>query len=205
MRFAIAAVVLVLVGGVVWYGISTSEPPPPPQIFKKGNDTASVVEIDTSMGKIQATLFRKKAPITTANFLAYVRAGFYNGTIFHRVIPNFMIQGGGFLPNMSKKLTGKPIKNEATNGLSNKIGTLAMARTKSPHSATSQFFINVKTNTELDHSGKTRRGWGYCVFGKVSKGMDVVKKIRNVQTEIQNYRANVPVTPVLIKSIKILH
>ncbi len=204
MRYAIVVVVLVLAGGVAWYSLSPSKPQAPPQVFIKGKDTASVVELDTSKGKIQIQLFRKKAPNTVANFLAYVRAGFYNGTIFHRVKPEFVVQGGGFLPGMTKKQTGKPIKNEADNGLLNKVGTVAMARKKDPHSATSQFFINAKDNSMLDHESRSYHGWGYCVFGKVIKGMDVVKDIQYVKTTIVGFRADIPVETILIKSVKIL-
>lgn len=204
MRVTVAVVVLALVGGIVWYGMSNGGPQSPPQIFVQGKDTASIVEIETSKGKIQVELFRKKAPNTTANFLAYVRAGFYDGTIFHRVKPDFVIQGGGLLPNRREKMAGKPINNEADNGLKNEEGTVAMARKKDPHSATSQFFINVKNNTMLDHQGKNYQGWGYCVFGRVIKGMDVVKEIQSVETTIVHFQADIPVTPILIKSVKIL-
>lgn len=204
MRNALIALALIVVGVAVWYGLTPSKPQAPPQVFIKGKDTASVVEIDTSKGKIQLQLFRKKAPNTVANFLAYVRAGFYTGTIFHRVKPEFVVQGGGFLPGMTKKQTGKPIKNEADNGLSNKAGMVAMARKKDPHSATSQFFINMKSNSMLDHDSKTYSGWGYCVFGKVIKGMDVAKDIQYVKTTIVGFRADIPVEHILIKSIKII-
>ena len=133
-----------------------------------------VVVMKTSMGDVEIELFQDKAPVTVANFLMYVDKGFYNGTIFHRVISNFMIQGGGFTPGMKEKKTSSPVKNEATNGLSNKAGTVAMARTMDVHSATSQFFINVVDNPFLDYKSSTAEGYGYCVFGKVIKGMDVV-------------------------------
>lgn len=204
MSNAIKAFVVCLAGGITWFSMTSCKPSKPPQVFVKGTDKASVVEMDTSVGKIQVELFRKKAPNTVANFLAYVRAGFYNGTIFHRVKRNFVVQGGGFLPGMGKKTTGKPIKNEADNGLSNKAGTIAMAREKDPHSATSQFYFNVKTNTLLDHERKNYHGWGHCVFGKVLKGMDVIKKMHTVDTKIQGFRADIPKTPILIKSIKII-
>jgi cyclophilin family peptidyl-prolyl cis-trans isomerase len=124
----------------------------------------------------------ERAPISAKNFLAYVDAGFYNGTVFHRVIPGFMIQGGGFTKDLQKKATREPIQNEADNGLSNTKGTLSMARTSAPNSATSQFFINVADNSRLDHTGKNPRGWGYAVFGKVVGGMDVVETIETVKT-----------------------
>jgi peptidyl-prolyl cis-trans isomerase A (cyclophilin A) len=157
------------------------------------------VQLDTSFGKIEIELDAVKAPISTANFLAYVDKGFYNETIFHRVIPGFMVQGGGFNRNMTEKPNGAPIKNEADNGLHNVRGTLAMARTSDVNSATSQFFINHKDNDFLDHGG---RDFGYAVFGKVVNGMDVVDQIANVRTATQSGQQNVPVDPVLIKSAK---
>lgn len=164
---------------------------------KKGK--GNVVTLLTSMGKIELKLYPNEAPRTVANFLKYVRAGFYNGTVFHRVIPNFMIQGGGLTKDMVKKPTRKPIQNEAFNGLKNSRGTVAMARTGNPHSATAQFFINVKDNSFLNFKSRSGRGWGYCVFAKVTKGMAVVDKIKRVQTGRVNGRANVPLKPVLIK------
>jgi cyclophilin family peptidyl-prolyl cis-trans isomerase len=158
------------------------------------------VVMDTSLGSITIELFPDKAPITVKNFLHYVDTGFYDGTIFHRVIGNFMIQGGGFAPGMEQKPTGAPIKNEATNGLKNLRGTIAMARTNNPHSATAQFFINVVDNAGLDHPGQS--GWGYCVFGKVIHGMDVVDRIRAVETTTKGPFPNVPVQDVIIKSVK---
>lgn len=157
-----------------------------------------VVLIQTSMGDIEAELYPEKAPETVKNFLRYVHEGFYNGTIFHRVIPNFMIQGGGFTPDMQKKPTHAPIQNEADNGLRNRIGTLAMARTNDPHSATSQFFINVAQNTFLDFREKTPRAYGYAVFGRVIKGMRVVNQIRQVQTGFKNGMGDVPLQTVEI-------
>ncbi|MDX1810951.1 MAG: peptidylprolyl isomerase [Gammaproteobacteria bacterium] len=140
------------------------------------------VKLETNMGNIVLELDPAKAPKTVENFLNYVNSGFYNGTIFHRVISNFMIQGGGFTTDVKKKATNAPIENEANNGLSNVRGTIAMARTSEPHSATAQFFINVVDNKFLDFRQKTMRGWGYAVFGKVIEGMDVVDKIRNIKT-----------------------
>jgi cyclophilin family peptidyl-prolyl cis-trans isomerase len=161
------------------------------------------IEIDTNYGKIQAVLFEDKAPQTVKNFLSYVDSGFYNGTVFHRVIPNFMIQGGGFDLSMQQKATAAPIQNEADNGLKNLTGTLAMARTGDPHSATSQFFINVKHNDFLDfrekHSGQS---WGYAVFGQVTQGMEVVMRIAKAKTTQMNGMRDVPESAVLIKSIK---
>ena len=160
-----------------------------------------VVEIDTSMGKIKVELFADKSPITVKNFLKYVDDKHYDGTIFHRVISNFMIQGGGMVPGLKEKKTGEPIKNESSNGLSNKRGTLAMARTNDPDSATAQFFINVKNNDFLDKAN-ARDGVGYAVFGRVIEGMDVVDKIRQVETGNRGPHENVPVQDVVIKSIR---
>lgn len=158
--------------------------------------TANVV-ITTSLGTIKAELYPDKAPTTVSNFLAYVDEGFYNGTIFHRVIPNFMVQGGGFTPNMSQKATKAQIKNEAANGLKNDRGTLAMARTAVVDSATCQFFINHKNNDFLNYQSATPQGFGYCVFGKVTEGLDVVDKIAAVKTGMND----VPQTTVTILSI----
>ena len=140
------------------------------------------VLIETNLGSFELELFSDQAPKSVANFMEYVNSGFYNGTVFHRVIDGFMIQGGGFTPEYERKPTNAPIINEADNGLKNQRGTIAMARTMEPNSATAQFFINVKDNDFLNHTSKTSRGWGYAVFGKVVKGMDVVDKIRKVKT-----------------------
>lgn len=156
------------------------------------------VKLETSKGDITLELFPDKAPATVANFLTYVKDGFYNGTIFHRVINGFMIQGGGFDAQMNQKPTRSPIKNEADNGLGNDAYTIAMARTMEPHSATAQFFINVADNKMLNHTGKTPRGWGYAVFGKVVKGKEVVDKIKAVATTNRGMHQNVPVEPVTI-------
>ncbi len=170
----------------------------------KGADTINKVLIKTSMGDIELELFPNKAPITVDNFLDYVKDGFYNGTIFHRVIDGFMIQGGGFEPGMIQKKTNPPIKNEADNGLSNLRGTIAMARTQVVDSATSQFFINLKDNTFLDHKNNTPSGYGYCVFGKVIKGMDVVDSIAKVKTHSVGYFQDVPIKDVIIEKIEII-
>ena len=159
------------------------------------------VTIETSLGTITAELFEDKAPATVANFLSYVDAGFYNETIFHRVISGFMIQGGGFTANMMQKQTKAPVKNEASQELPNKRGTLAMARTQVIDSATSQFFINLKDNDFLNHTSPTPQGFGYAVFGKVTDGMDVVDKIAAVKTGSRPPHGDVPVTPVIILSI----
>lgn len=169
---------------------------------KKGDKKMTTVIMETSMGTIEIELNGEKAPKTTENFLKYVDSKHYDGTIFHRVIDNFMIQGGGMKEDMSEKKSGEPIKNEANNGLKNEIGTLAMARTNAPHSATAQFFINVSDNTFLNHTGETDRGWGYAVFGKVTSGMDVVNKIKGVATTTKGFHENVPTTAIVIKSVK---
>ena len=166
-----------------------------------GNPTAV---IRTSMGDIQLELFADQAPATVENFISYAKNGFYEGTIFHRVISHFMIQGGGFTADMEKKPTGEPIANEAGNGLSNKRGTIAMARTNDPHSATSQFFINVQDNMNLDYTGQGGpAGWGYAVFGRVTSGLEVVDEIRFVQTTTVGPYADVPVEPVIIEHVEI--
>lgn len=162
------------------------------------------VILHTSMGPITIELFENEAPASTANFLEYAKSGHYDGTIFHRVIENFMIQGGGFDTEFAQKSTREPITNEADNGLSNKRGTLAMARTGMPHSATAQFFINVTDNTALDHRGtQSGRTWGYAVFGQVTEGMDVVDAIRAVETESRGPHADVPVEPIVIERVEI--
>jgi peptidyl-prolyl cis-trans isomerase B (cyclophilin B) len=163
-----------------------------------------MVLMSTSMGDVKIELDAEKAPITVQNFLAYVNDKFYDGTVFHRVIPNFMIQGGGFDAAMQQKPTKAAIKNEAGNGLKNTTGTLAMARTNVVDSATAQFFINVKDNAFLDHKNETPAGFGYAVFGKVVAGMDVVRKIEQVQTATKGGHENVPVEPVVIKSITVV-
>jgi peptidyl-prolyl cis-trans isomerase A (cyclophilin A)/peptidyl-prolyl cis-trans isomerase B (cyclophilin B) len=165
-------------------------------------EEAPHVALKTNMGEIVLELYPDKAPKTVENFLAYVKSGHYNGTIFHRVIDGFMIQGGGFDKNMKQKPTRNPIQNEANNGLKNERYTVAMARTGLPHSATSQFFINVNDNAFLDYPG--RDGWGYCVFGKVIKGMEVVDQIKAVETTNQGINLDVPAKPVIIESAMIL-
>jgi peptidyl-prolyl cis-trans isomerase B (cyclophilin B) len=156
------------------------------------------VVLRTSLGDITLELDRVKAPATTENFLSYVSSGHFTGTIFHRVIPAFMIQGGGFTADMRQKPTSPPIENEAANGLKNDRGTIAMARTSEPHSASSQFFINLKDNGFLNHTAKTAQGWGYAVFGKVVDGMDVVDAIAQVKTGAHGQHQDVPVDPVVI-------
>jgi peptidyl-prolyl cis-trans isomerase B (cyclophilin B) len=166
--------------------------------------TTPQVKLETSLGEIVVQLDAAKAPKTVANFLGYVTSGFYNGTIFHRVIKDFMIQGGGFSPAMVEKTAKEPITNEADNGLKNLRGTLAMARTPAPHSASAQFFINLIDNSFLDFRAKTDDAWGYCVFGKVTKGMAVVDAIAKVQTTTNGMNSDVPVTPVIIKKASVV-
>lgn len=160
-----------------------------------------VVVIKTSVGDITVELFQNKAPKSVENFLAYAESGYYNGTIFHRVIKGFMIQGGGFTPDMTRKPTKSPIQNEANNGLKNTRGTLAMARTSDVNSATSQFFINTVDNTGLDYRGSTPDAYGYAVFGKVTDGMDVVDKIERTATGTKGSYRDVPLQTVLIQSV----
>jgi peptidyl-prolyl cis-trans isomerase B (cyclophilin B) len=161
-----------------------------------------MIKLHTTRGIISIELDREKAPETVANFVQYAKDGFYEGTLFHRVIPGFMIQGGGLQPDMSQKRTRPPVKNEAANGLKNTIGSIAMARTSAPHSATSQFFINVKENDFLDYPG--RDGWGYAVFGKVIEGMEVVNAIVNVATTSRKGHQNVPVEDILIEKVEVI-
>lgn len=163
-----------------------------------------MIILHTTYGDISIELDFDKAPNTAKNFQQYVTDGFYNGVIFHRVIDNFMIQTGGFDTDFNQKKGRDAIKNEANNGLSNQRGTLAMARTMDPHSASSQFFINVADNTFLDHSAETRQGWGYAVFGKVIAGMDVVDRIKSVKTTIRNGYQDVPAEDIVIESAEIV-
>ena len=163
-----------------------------------------MIVLKTNFGDIEIELNYDKAPKTAANFEQYVRDGFYNGVIFHRVIDGFMIQGGGFEPGMQEKATRESIENEADNGLKNEAGTLAMARTMEPHSASAQFFINVADNAFLNHTGKDMQGWGYAVFGKVTKGMDVVNQIKQVRTTMAMGHQDVPVEDIIIESAEIV-
>ena len=166
---------------------------------KLENENNPVVELKTNYGNIFIELYKDKAPKTVANFLKYVKKGHYNGTIFHRVIKDFMIQGGGFDSNMNMKQSDKPIKNEADNGLKNDRGTIAMARMSAPHSASSQFFINTKDNKFLNFRNKSQQGYGYCVFGKVVYGMKVVDKIQEIPVTMRSRHSNVPLRDVVIK------
>ena len=165
---------------------------------------AAHILITTTVGPMTLELDADNAPKTVENFLSYVSSGFYDGTIFHRVINNFMVQGGGFTADMDQKATQAPIENEANNGLKNARGTIAMARTQDPHSATAQFFINVQDNDFLNHTGENMQGWGYAVFGKVTEGEDVLDKIRCVQTGSQAGHQDVPVEPIIIESVTVI-
>jgi peptidyl-prolyl cis-trans isomerase B (cyclophilin B) len=162
-----------------------------------------MVVLHTNFGEISIKLFAEDAPKTVENFLNYAKSGFYDGTIFHRVIDGFMIQGGGFASGMEQKSVQAPIQNEANNGLSNKTGTLAMARTPDPHSATAQFFINVNDNDFLNFSSETSQGWGYCVFAEVVEGMDVVNKIKSVATGSSGFHQDVPLEDVIIEKVTV--
>ena len=165
---------------------------------------AAHILMTTTVGPMTLELDGDNAPKTVENFLSYVSSGFYDGTIFHRVINNFMVQGGGFTADMEQKATQAPIENEANNGLKNARGTIAMARTQDPHSATAQFFINVQDNDFLNHTGENMQGWGYAVFGKVTEGEDVLDKIRCVQTGSQAGHQDVPVEPIIIESVTVI-
>ena len=162
-----------------------------------------MITLHTNYGDIVIELDFDKAPNTAANFKQYAEEGFYTGTIFHRVIDGFMVQGGGMTEDLEQKTTREQIQNEADNGLKNLEGTLAMARTGDPHSATGQFFINVKDNTFLNHTAKTSQGWGYCVFGKVTEGMDVVNKIKTVKTGSKGHHQDVPKEAVIIQNVTV--
>ena len=163
-----------------------------------------MIKLTTNHGTISIELDSEKAPKTAANFLAYVESGHYDGTIFHRVIDGFMIQGGGFGAGMKEKETREPVENEAANGLKNDRGTLAMARTNDPHSATAQFFINVSDNDFLNHRAPSGQGWGYCVFGRVVEGLDIVDKIKGVKTGNKGFHQDVPVEDVVIEKAEVV-
>ncbi len=173
-------------------------------ITTTANETNPMIKLTTSMGEITIEMYPNEAPATVQNFLNYVESGFFDGLIFHRVIEGFMIQGGGFAPDMQQKKSGEPIQNEADNGLKNETGTLAMARTGDPHSATAQFFINLENNDFLNHTGKNPQGWGYAVFGKVTEGLDVVDKIGSVSTYTAGAYSDVPVEPVIIENVQVI-
>jgi len=195
----VAAVSAVVLAGMIWSGCTPEDALPPGGRAGRANP---VVVMETSEGTIGVELLADKAPKTVENFLRYVDEKFYDYTIFHRVIDGFMIQGGGFDPEMKQKPTGRPIVNEAGNGLKNVVGTLAMARTSDVNSATAQFFINVADNDFLDHKDNSSRGFGYAVFGRVVKGMDVVNRIKAVPTHTIEDFENVPRNPLIIKSIR---
>ena len=196
MHWTLIIVALCALIPVIFGALAFADDNPPAPVGEN-----PVVLMKTSHGDIKIELWSDKTPITVENFLAYTDEKFYDGTIFHRIIPNFMIQGGGFTPDMKQKKNREQIKNEARAELSNKRGTIAMARTNVVDSATSQFFINVVDNPALDHKNKTPQGFGYCVFGKVVEGMDVVDKIKNVKTGNSGYHQDVPLEPVIIQSV----
>ena len=194
---AAAAAVLAAILSLVFYPVAKGNKP-----MNESSAGNPVVVIETSMGKIAIELDMENAPDSSSNFLAYVEDGYYVGTTFHRVIPNFMIQGGGITADMKDKPAGRaPIRNEATNGLKNDRGTIAMARTSDPHSATSQFFINHKDNDFLNFTAETMQGWGYAVFGKVVEGMDVVDAIAQVATGNRGGHQNVPIETIAITAV----
>ena len=198
---------LVLVGMLPLVCLSAQAAPPSTSTPQQGVTKMSTnprVKMTTSLGDIVITLDAAKAPKTVANFLAYVNDGFYNGTIFHRVIDGFMVQGGGFEPGLKQKPTKANVENEANNGLKNNKYTLAMARTSDPHSATAQFFINVANNDFLNHTAPTAQGWGYAVFGEVTEGKDVVDKMKAVATANSGFHQNVPTTDLVITKAVVL-
>ena len=198
---------LVQVGMLPLVCLSAQAAPPSTSTPKQGVTSMSTnprVKMTTSLGDIVITLDAAKAPKTVANFLAYVNDGFYNGTIFHRVIDGFMVQGGGFEPGLKQKPTKANVENEANNGLKNNKYTLAMARTSDPHSATAQFFINVANNDFLNHTAPTAQGWGYAVFGEVTEGKDIVDKMRAVATANSGFHQNVPTTDLVITKAVVL-
>jgi len=196
-RLGTLALALVAAVAAIGVGCTNAEEKPT-------NPSNPIVVISTSQGDMKVELYKDKAPKTVENFLGYVNDKFYDGTIFHRVIPRFMIQGGGFTPDMKQKPTKAAIKNEAGNGLKNTDGTLAMARTSDVDSATAQFFVNVKDNDFLDHKDDSIQGFGYCVFGKVIGGLKVAHAIEGVETDTKGMYQDVPVEPVVIKSVKLV-
>jgi cyclophilin family peptidyl-prolyl cis-trans isomerase len=194
----------ILLFAAALFGSDTPPPAVPAATPAPAKSANPRVALETSLGKVVVELDPAKAPKSVANFLNYVKKGFYDGTIFHRVIPGFMIQGGGFTPDMQQKPNDGPIANEADNGLKNLRGTLSMARTSDPNSATSQFFISVADNKSLDHTAKTPGGWGYAVFAKVVEGMDVVDKIVAVKRGNRGPFGDVPETAVVIQKVTLL-
>jgi peptidyl-prolyl cis-trans isomerase B (cyclophilin B) len=198
---------LALVGMIPLVSLSAQAASPSNSTQKQGvtsMSTAPRVKMSTNQGDFIISLNAEKAPKTVANFLAYVKDGFFDGTIFHRVIDGFMIQGGGFEPGLKQKPTKAPVENEANNGLKNNKYTLAMARTSDPHSATAQFFINVANNDFLNHTAPTAQGWGYAVFGEVVEGQDVIDKMKGVPTANSGFHQNVPTTDVVITKAVVL-
>lgn len=205
MKTYIRNVMYLCAAGFLLAGFSgaeeASKPLAQPKPAKKAK---TMILMKTTKGDIKLELDAEKAPNTVSNFIKYAESGHYNGTIFHRVIPNFMIQGGGFTPEMAQKNAPHTVDNEAGNGLKNDVGTIAMARTPDPHSAGAQFFINTKDNDFLNFTAPTPQGWGYCVFGKVVEGMDVVKKIDGVDTSSKNGHGDVPVEPIVINEVTVV-
>jgi peptidyl-prolyl cis-trans isomerase B (cyclophilin B) len=193
-----------LIAGLIGLGVAQAQSNSQPKTGKPSMTTSPRVKLTTNHGDIVIELDSVKAPKTSANFLNYVRDGFYDNTIFHRVIDGFMVQGGGFEPGMKQKATGASVENEANNGLKNDKYTIAMARTNDPHSATAQFFLNVANNEFLNHTAPTAQGWGYAVFGKVVQGQDVVDKIKGVKTGNAGFHQNVPSTDVVLERATIL-
>ncbi len=172
--------------------------------YSSDTDHKTMVKMTTNMGEIEIELYPDEAPVTVRNFIEYVQSGFFDGTIFHRIIPGFVLQGGGFTPDMSQKKTRPPIVNEADNGLKNTTGALSMARTPAPDSATSQFFINLVDNPFLDFTAKTQQGWGYAVFARVTSGMDVVQSMAGVATGKFKGHSDVPLEPVIIEKAEMM-
>ncbi len=202
-RILLSALALAFPLGVVAQSSTNDEPADTTAPMTQIEENPTVI-LHTNFGIIELELFADKAPKSVENFIAYVESGHYDNTLFHRVIPNFMIQGGGFDLDFQQKPTNEPVVNEADNGLSNTRGTLAMARTMSPHSATAQFFINVQDNTFLDHQGTySGQAWGYAVFGQVAQGMEVVDAIRQVPTGRKSGHQDVPIEPVIIERVEI--
>lgn len=189
---------LTLLGLACWAVLAGAQPEASPPSTLSNREPHSMINLQTSLGVIGIELDQERAPATAANFIQYVQDGFYDGTLFHRVIPHFMIQGGGMESGMNQKPTRAPIRNEADNGLKNVAGSIAMARTSDPHSASSQFFINLKDNDFLDYRAANSQGWGYCVFGRVVKGMDVVEAIARAPTTSRRGHQDVPVEDILI-------
>ncbi len=203
LSLAIVTAVILMTGVFVYQQAHAAGADQNTKLQSQTGGSTVTVDMKTNLGTIVLELYPDKAPDTVKNFVQYAKDGFYNGTIFHRVIRGFMIQGGGFEPDMQQKPTRAPIKNEADNGLHNDLGTIAMARTPDPNSATAQFFINGKDNDFLDYSAPTSQGWGYCVFGKVVKGLDVVQAIENVATTNRGGHQDVPVDNVVIESVTV--